>query len=163
MVAASSDGRRVLAIDIRGNAMKGCDHPIISGSSLSKISALGETIACSIEEHVMVSVAEGWISGTRSWSIGHDAQNGMFDLSSSGNLPAHYEGIKTELISQQNAEGGDDADVDYIFDIPLQVAEQICGYKHDEDSSPWVPPGPVAFTKSGTSRAPGGKPWWKVW
>lgn len=142
---------------------KGCDHPIISSDSLSRISALGETIACSVEEHVMVSVAEGWNDGTRSWSIAHNAQEGMFDLTAEGVLPAHYESIKNDCISQQNTEGGDDADVDFIFDVPLQVAKQICGYKHDEDPSPWVPPGPVAFTQLGASNTRGGKPWWKFW
>ena len=142
---------------------QGCDHPIISGDSLSKISKLGETIACSVEEHVMVSVAEGWNDGARSWSIAHNAQEGMFDLSADGELPAHYEATKNDFVSQQNAEGGEDADVDFIFDIPLQVAKRICGYKHDEGSPPWVPPGPVAFTQQGASTAPSAKPWWKFW
>lgn len=142
---------------------QGCDHPIISGDSLSKISTLGETIACSVEEHVMVSIAEGWNGGARSWAIAHDAQEGMFDLSADGEIPADYETIKNDFVSQQNAEGGEDADVDFIFDIPLQVAKKICGYKHDEGSPPWVPPGPVAFTRHGTSNATSTKPWWKFW
>ena len=142
---------------------KGCDHPIISGDSLSQISTLGQTVACSVEEHVMVSVAEGWDNGARNWSIVHNAQESIFDLSATGNPPAHYEGIKSEYLSQQHAEGGDDADVDFIFDIPLQVAKQICGYKHDEGSSPWVAPGPVAFTQLGTSGTATAKPWWKFW
>lgn len=142
---------------------KGCDHPVISGDSLSKISTLGETIACSVEEHVMVSVAEGWNNGARSWTIAHNAQEGMLDLSADGRLPAHYEAIKDDFVAQQNAEGGEDADVDFIFDIPLQVARKICGYKHDEGSSPWVPPGPVAFNQRGASKSPSAKPWWKFW
>jgi len=32
------------------------------------------------------------------------------------------------------AEGGDDADVDYLFEIPLKVAQGLVGFKHDEDS-----------------------------
>jgi len=142
---------------------QGCDHPIISADSLSKVSALGETVACSVEEHVMVCVAEGWRGGVRSWSISHDAQQGMFDLSADGELPAHYEAIKDDFVGQQNAEGGEDADVDFIFEIPLQVARKICGYKHDEGSPPWVPPGPVAFTRPGASLGASGKPWWKFW
>lgn len=142
---------------------QGCDHAIISGDVLSKISTLGETIACSVEEHVMVSVAEGWNNGARSWSIAHNAQEGMFDLVADGELPGHYEAIKGDFISQQNAEGGEDADVDFIFDIPLQVAKKICGYKHDEGSTPWIPPGPVAFNELGKPPAPASKPWWKIW
>lgn len=142
---------------------QGCDHRIISGDMLSKISTLGETIACSVEEHVMVSVAEGWSNGARSWTIAHNAQESIFDLSADGELPGHYEAIKDDFISQQNAEGGENSDVDFIFDIPLQVAKLICGYKHDEGSTPWVSPGPVAFTQLGASGTATAKPWWKFW
>ncbi len=142
---------------------QGCDHLLISEDSLSKISTLGETIACSVEEHVMVSIAEGWNNGLRNWRVAHDAQEGIFDLSASGDLPAHYEDIKSDYISRQNAEGGENSDVDFIFDIPLQVARQICGYKHDEGSSPWMSPGPVVFTELANAGAATAKPWWKFW
>jgi hypothetical protein len=33
----------------------------------------------------------------------------------------------------QLAEGGDDAEVDYIFEIPLKVAQSLVGFKHDEE------------------------------
>ena len=49
---------------------QGCDHPIISSDSLSRISALGSTVACSVEEHVMVSVAQGWRDGARGVDVG---------------------------------------------------------------------------------------------
>jgi hypothetical protein len=32
----------------------------------------------------------------------------------------------------QAAEGGDAAEVDYIFEIPLLVAKALVGFKHDE-------------------------------
>jgi hypothetical protein len=34
---------------------------------------------------------------------------------------------------QQLADGGEDAEVDYIFEIPLKVAQALVGFKHDED------------------------------
>ena len=134
---------------------QGCDHPIISEKSLSQTSTLGETIACSVEEHVMFSSAEYWLDGGRSWSITHAAENGMFDLATTGLPPDAYDTIKAELVAAQHAEGGEDADVDMIFDIPLQVARSLCGYKHDEPPE-WQEL-PVAF-KTGT---PGKKSWWK--
>jgi len=30
-------------------------------------------------------------------------------------------------------EGGGEADVDYIFEIPLKVAQALVGFKHDEE------------------------------
>ena len=32
----------------------------------------------------------------------------------------------------RHAEGGDAAGVDYIFEIPLKVAQSLVGFKHDE-------------------------------
>ncbi|MFY0612717.1 MAG: hypothetical protein JXQ99_14390 [Hyphomicrobiaceae bacterium] len=142
---------------------RGCNHQIISADFLSKSSLLGEAIACSVEEHVMVSIAEGWDAGTRRWRIAHNAQEGMFDLSASGNLPVHYEEIKDDYFAQQNTEGGESAEVDLVFDIPLEVAKRICGYKHDEEPSPWVTPGPVVFNQLDAIDAPGSKPWWRIW
>ena len=171
-VSPTTESDEWLESDFSGSGLKdgwyffqahGCDHPIISGDSLSRISTLGQTIACSVEEHAMVSVAEGWNGGMRSWTIAHNAQEGMFDLSAEGELPAHFEAIKEDFISQQNAEGGKDADVDFIFDIPLQVAKKICGYKHDEGSPPWIPPGPVAFTQLGRSETTESNSSWKSW
>lgn len=171
-VAPTSEADESLESEISGSGLqggwyfleaRGCEHRIISNDSLSKISALGETIACSVEEHVMVSTAEGWNNGTRCWSIVHDAQEGIFDLSSSGDLPADYDLIRSDYVAQQNAAGGDDADVDFVFEIPLQVAKRICGFKHDEGSAPWVAPGPVAFTQRRASGRTAAKPWWKFW
>jgi hypothetical protein len=33
---------------------------------------------------------------------------------------------------QQVAEGGEAAGVDYLFEIPLEVAKSLVGFKHDE-------------------------------
>ena len=32
----------------------------------------------------------------------------------------------------QDEEGGADADVDCLFDVPLMLATALCGYRHDE-------------------------------
>jgi hypothetical protein len=34
--------------------------------------------------------------------------------------------------AKQKQEGGDEANVDYIFEIPLLVAKSITGFKHDQ-------------------------------
>jgi hypothetical protein len=37
------------------------------------------------------------------------------------------------LHQAQLAAGGDEASVDYIFEIPLKVAQSLVGFKHDEE------------------------------
>ena len=122
-----------------------CDSRIISEGSLSAVSSLGLTIACSVEEHVMASSAEGWLNGSRQWRIAHDAQKEMFDLEAVGELPEPFQAIREDLWAQQHAEGGADADVDFVFDIPLAVAQTLTGFKHDIGPSPWAGTGPVAL------------------
>jgi hypothetical protein len=35
------------------------------------------------------------------------------------------------LLADQDAEG-DSPEVDYIFDIPVELANALCGYRHDQ-------------------------------
>jgi len=109
-----------------------CNHDFVRPKSLERLSELGEVIACSVEEHVMWSSAELWRGGAQIWSIQHDAQKGMLDLDASGFIPEAYSAIRNEYSERQEQEGGVEAEVDYIFDIPLLVAKSIVGFKHDE-------------------------------
>src|SRR5688572_186304 len=54
-----------------------CDHKFITPKALSTLSASSEVLACSIEEHVMVSIAELWNNGTQIWRIEHNAQESI--------------------------------------------------------------------------------------
>ena len=40
--------------------------------------------------------------------------------------------IRNGMEALQLAEGGDNAGVDYISEIPLDVAKSVVGFKHDE-------------------------------
>ena len=50
-----------------------------------------------------------------------------------GALPELFPRIRQEMEAAQHAAAADEADVDYIFEIPLKLAEQLVGFKHDED------------------------------
>jgi hypothetical protein len=52
-----------------------------------------------------------------------------------GDVPEVFHTIRKEMEEVQQAEGGDNADVDYLFEIPLKVAQSLVGFKHDEDSA----------------------------
>lgn len=93
---------------------------------------------CQIEEHVMASSAELWISGSRKWWLSHEGENEPKGLEADGELPQCFASIRAEMEGAQRAEGGDDADVDYIFDIPLKVSQALVGFKHDENYEPII-------------------------
>jgi hypothetical protein len=145
---------------------QGCENRLVQKDVLSDLSELGPTVACSIEEHVMYSSVEYWSSGSKKWSASHDAQKGMYNLETSGALPDSFDSFKIKLSKDQDAEGGEKADVDLIFDIPLLLASELTGFKHDEDCESLAQPNPVVFTEKGkttTATNTVKRPWWKLW
>jgi hypothetical protein len=96
---------------------------------LADLSKGSEIVTCSVEEHVTRSSATGWKRGTLLWSIFHDAEEGHESLHEEGNLPPIFFDIRDNLLGAQR----NDSEVDYIFEVPIQVAEAITGFKHDQD------------------------------
>jgi hypothetical protein len=89
----------------------------------------GQAVACSIEEHVMYSVARGYADGKAVWSIDHDGgQHGAYHLDVAGSPPPEFAVIHDRLKAQQDAEEGEAAEADYMFDIGPQLSEALCGY-----------------------------------
>lgn len=109
------------------------DCPWLVPTELETLSREQELLVCRVEEHVMASSAELWANGSRQWRISHEGEAGPMGLSTDGSLPDCLATIQAEMEEAQRAAGGGNADVDYIFDIPLKVAQCLVGFKHDED------------------------------
>jgi hypothetical protein len=138
-----------------------CDHRLVDARVLERVSEKCRVIACSIEEHVMFSSAEEWQAGKRVWRAEHAGENGPINLKTSGTLPPSFEAMEKEFRTQQEAEGGEEAGVDYYFEIPLTAAQTIMGFKHDEDV-PGVNPEEFELL-SDTASPPAAKSRWKFW
>jgi hypothetical protein len=108
------------------------DCPFLGEVQRREISLSHDLLYCLVEEHCMASSSEMWSGGSRNWWISHEGIDGPKGLDSSGDLPTVFPQIRSEMEAQQLAEGGETADVDYIFEIPLLVAKSITGFKHDE-------------------------------
>ena len=108
-------------------------HRLMRDQTLQRLSAGCDVVTGDVEEHVMVSVATGWKDGQRVWSVTHDAQRDMEHLQTEGELPAVFTSIRDRLRSEQQKAGGRKADVDYIFDVPVELAQTLTGYRHDAD------------------------------
>jgi hypothetical protein len=117
------------------------------------LSRHGPTVACAIEEHVMFQEARGYSDGVEVWRVTHDPNEGesLYHLETAGAPPAQFTKIHADLKAQQDAEGGEDAGVDFICDVPLALAKSLCGFKHDED-----PPEGVVFEELRRPKAGGG-------
>lgn len=100
---------------------------------LRKLSMLGEVVSCFVEDHVMFSRASNWKDGECLWSVTHDCEKGRYHLEVKGIPPASLGEIKTRLVAEQDKEGGEQADVDVIYDVPAELAKVITGFRHDQD------------------------------
>ncbi len=76
----------------------------------------------------MVSKATGWRDGKIIWSVTHDAQKDRKHLEVHGEPPPQFTTIRDELSAKDMPKV-----CDYLFDIPVETARSVAGYRHDED------------------------------
>ena len=140
---------------------RGCDSRFLQPKILAPLSEHFPVVACSIEEHVMFSSAEYWADGNQVWRAEHVGENGPIHLKTSGALPSGFEAMAAEHKRAQEADGGEKAGVDHYFEIPLNAAKEVIGFKHDEDI-PGVDYEGFEVLRKGPSSADS-KPWWRFW
>jgi hypothetical protein len=99
------------------------------------LSAQGPAVACAIEQHVMYQEARGYEAGAEVWRVTHDPDRGdsVYHLAVTGAPPAQLAEIRDAAVAEQDAEGGEDAGVDFISEVPLDLAASICGFKLEDD------------------------------
>lgn len=112
----------------------GCDDPITKSKVLALLSKRCEALTCSIEEHVMFSSCAFWKNGKKVWSVKHRGEEGPLDITKTGKLPESYTMVERELIEAQKAEDEENGGVDHLFDVPLVLAKQLVGFRHDEET-----------------------------
>lgn len=121
---------------------------------LKSVSTRAELVCCAAEEHVMYSSASGWTNGEEAWSITHDAQVAAEHLEATGTLPAEFPSIAERLRRQQRDDGG----ADFIFDIPVEVALALTGFRYDGSN-----PGGYPVERFEVLSRPVTKRWWEFW
>jgi hypothetical protein len=135
--------------------------PLVADGSLQQLSSGCTVISCQVEEHVMFSSATCYSNGEANWHVAHDAQESIYHLSVSGDLPSEFKEIYSSLKQEQDDSGGDKSDVDYIHDVPVSLAKAVTSFRHDQDIQV-VSPEPFEILASSGSPA-SAKPWWKIW
>lgn len=103
---------------------------------LRRLPSASRAITCVVLEHAMISYASCWHDGRHLWRILHDSRQGREHLEVQGDLPPEFTGFTEKAIARQRAEetprkpGGLWGSVDYVFDVPLDMAATITGYRH---------------------------------
>lgn len=114
---------------VLNNSMEAFDGTI----DLAALSRDADVVACMVEEHVMVSGFSSWKGGTRVLTVGHDADRGIRHLDVEGALPPEFRQIVDEAMRAQASEDAGEASTDYVFDIPVDMAHRLTGFRHDRD------------------------------
>lgn len=103
------------------------------GLDLDRLQALAAAdslaLGCEVEEHVMFSRLRGFRGGAQIWSVVHDPDVDPRDVSVEGAPPPPFADLRATLAVEQAEDG--DPQVDYMFDLPPRLGEQLCGYAHD--------------------------------
>jgi hypothetical protein len=102
---------------------------------LVRLPAKSRAITCVTLEHAMVSYASLWSGGRHIWQIKHDPRHGVEHLETSGDLPAGFSSLHDVALQKQRADSATRQPggwgVDYIFDVPLDTAATITGFRHN--------------------------------
>ena len=101
--------------------------------------------------------ATGWKAGAKVWEISHESEKGIYHLSQIGDIPAEFAAIYERHKAEQDSNGGEESDVDYIFEIPVELAKAITSFRHDEDpdyggDDPWKVCEILRSTNQGASK-----------
>jgi hypothetical protein len=107
--------------------------PFLRPRDLAALSCGKDVVLCLLEERVMASSSEMWSQGKRKWWVSHEGEDGPKGLATDGDLPESLFAIRKEMEEAQRA-AGDDADVDYICEIPLKLAEALVGFSDEDDT-----------------------------
>jgi|SRR3954469_20608667 hypothetical protein len=113
----------------------------------------GEVVICDVEEHVMFVSASAFNNGVRSWRIVHDAQQSRDHLIVEGNPPESFIRIRDEELARVES----DREVDFVFEIPVRMAQELVGFRHDAGPEPEF--SVLRSAASGQNSSPG----WKFW
>jgi len=135
-------------------AASGCAHRVAHSASLAALSASCRVVACTVEEHVNLATAELWQDGVRAWKVQHQGDEDSQRITHEGAVPRRFH----DLLATVEPEGSSNPGGHVHMDIPLLLAQDLTGFRHD-DAGPHLG-GPVFEQLSDLQpRAP----WWKFW
>jgi hypothetical protein len=120
---------------------------------MALLSANGTAIAVSADDRSMFSVVRAYERGKAVFAIEHDGgQQGTRHIETAGKLPAEWSAIFERTSREQEEEDQGAAEVDFMFDAPMELAAALCGYRHDK---PWPEGPPWKMTPLTDKKGPG--------
>lgn len=106
---------------------------VVPDGVLKQLSAGCEAVTCFVEEHVMFSSATGWKDGRRCWLVRHNAQKQRDHIEAEGELAPMFNSILSRMQSRQREADARKQRVDFLFEVPVELAHALVGYRCDRD------------------------------
>jgi hypothetical protein len=116
------------------------DFGLLSEELLAMLSARGLVVGCQVHENLMISLACAYERGAFQWMLTHNSDQGRRDLGVYGSPPPEFAEIRDRLMKEQEDDGGDRSIVDFYFDIPVETARSLSGYRYDRGKYDWGEP-----------------------
>jgi hypothetical protein len=114
-----------------------------------------DLVTCSVNEAEHLSAAGQWENGERLWVIRHDGWRGRRSVETYGTLPLGFESIEDELLELE------EADRDAFYEMPINAAEALTGYRHDAKRTNIKDNGYELLIAGRGSESGGMGTWWK--
>jgi hypothetical protein len=134
-------------------AARGCDHRITGAASMAALSVGGRALCCNIEEHVNYASCALWEEGRQVWRVEHAGDEAADHIAVEGDPPARFYALQADV----ERGDGTGAEVDDHMEIPLILAQEFCGYRHDG-----IDPGFDAVPFQVLADRRRALPWWRT-
>ena len=125
-------GGRIARVRASGWTVLLCGDERFGEQRKEQIACLSEafdTYLCEVIETVMWASAERWRDGQPQWKVAHAGDgDDRFDLTVTGTPPVTLAPLREKYEALQREDG---EEVDYIFEIPLELAAEEIGFRHD--------------------------------
>ncbi len=103
----------------------------------------------------MYSSASEWQRGLEVWALVHEFERAADHLDVRGVPPDGWKDVRDKCLSEQATVG---SGVDYVYEIPLVVAQRVVGYRTETDDDDELIFVPLDLVANGTP-----KRWWRFW
>jgi hypothetical protein len=107
------------------------DELFFTPAHLARLSEDAAILAVRVNETCMHSTAEWHEAGRLVWRVHHEGDEEINHLEVTGVPPPQLATIDKNNRVLQAEEDASANEVDFMFEIPLELARQLCGFKHD--------------------------------
>ncbi|MBQ5947222.1 hypothetical protein [Massilia sp. ST3] len=134
-------------------AARGSEHRILAADSMARLSIGCQALSCDVEEHVGYAACALWRDGRQLWAVTYDSDDDPESVFYKGEVPGRLH----ELLATVEAMDSEHFEGHFHMDIPLILAKEYGGFRHDDDDAMFdaIPFAALKDLRGKTS-------WWKA-